>query len=101
MPQVGHLRLVAAVALGLSAVASAPIPEDAALQDEIAFFQRYDTNTDGFHSKKEFYYAIMEDEFEALASKYNKVCAVVTPVAFLRRGMRRRIVHALFRGPWR
>lgn len=38
------------------------------------FYQRYDANTDGFHSKKEFYYAIMEDDFEALASKYDKVC---------------------------
>jgi hypothetical protein len=35
--------------------------------------QLHDTNGDGFHSKKEFYYAIMEDEFEALASKHNKV----------------------------
>ena len=38
------------------------------------FYQRYDTNADGFHSKKEFYYAIMEDDFEALAGKYDKVC---------------------------
>jgi len=66
------LRLIAAVSIGLAVAFSAPIPDDADFQDEIAFFHRYDANTDGFHSKKEFYYAIMEDDFEALASKYDK-----------------------------
>jgi len=42
------------------------------LTEEVAFFQLHDKNGDGYHSKKEFYYAIMEDEFESLAGKYSK-----------------------------
>ena len=60
-----HLRLQAAAAL-------APIPHEADLKEEIAFFKLHDTNDDGFHTKKEFYYAVMEDAFEPLVNKYNK-----------------------------
>ncbi len=42
------------------------------LTDEIKFFELHDTNFDSFHSKKEFYYAIMQDSFDLLARKYNK-----------------------------
>ena len=33
------------------------------------FFKKVDTNLDGLLSKKEFYYALMDDEFENLSSK--------------------------------
>eukprot|EP00802_Teleaulax_amphioxeia_P003006 Tamp_03009.p1 GENE.Tamp_03009~~Tamp_03009.p1 ORF type:complete len:395 (-),score=104.07 Tamp_03009:682-1866(-) len=66
------LAALAAVALLAASGTAAPVPDDADLADEIAFFKLHDTNGDGFHSKKEFYYAIMEDDFEALASKYDK-----------------------------
>ena len=39
--------------------------------------QLHDKDGDGYHSKKEFYYAIMEDEFESLAGKYSKVCMTI------------------------
>jgi hypothetical protein len=35
------------------------------------FFRKMDGNKDGVLSKKEFYYALMEDEFEALSSKHS------------------------------
>jgi len=67
-------RFALCVFAGLLAITAtaAPIPDDADLKDEIAFFTQHDMNSDGYHSKKEFYYAIMEDEFESLASKYSK-----------------------------
>jgi hypothetical protein len=40
--------------------------------EQIAFFELHDTNGDGLMTKKEFYYAIMEDAFETLAVKYKK-----------------------------
>jgi Ca2+-binding EF-hand superfamily protein len=40
--------------------------------DSIAgLFRKMDTNQDGALSKKEFYYALMEDEFESLSSKHS------------------------------
>jgi hypothetical protein len=36
-----------------------------------ALFRKMDGNEDGLLSKKEFYYALMEEEFEALSSKHS------------------------------
>ena len=36
-----------------------------------ALFRKMDGNKDGVLSKKEFYYALMEEEFEALSSKHS------------------------------
>lgn len=36
-----------------------------------SLFQKMDSNQDGTLSKKEFYYALMEDEFEVLSSKHS------------------------------
>ena len=68
---------VAASGLLLSALATAELVSvmksgGTDLTDEIKFFELHDTNFDGFQSKKEFYYAIMEDSFDLLARKYNK-----------------------------
>lgn len=41
------------------------------LDAEISFFHEKDTNKDGALSKKEFYYAIMEDEFEGFAKRHD------------------------------
>eukprot|EP00960_Hanusia_phi_P003196 94734-Hanusia_phi.AAC.5 len=41
------------------------------LEAEISFFHDKDTNKDGALSKKEFYYAIMEDEFEGFAKRHD------------------------------
>eukprot|EP00961_Rhodomonas_salina_P222324 3006540-Rhodomonas_salina.3 len=40
------------------------------LELEIAHFHEGDANKDGFHSKKEFYYAIMKEEYENFAEKH-------------------------------
>jgi len=44
--------------------------ENNLLDAEISFFHEKDTNKDGALSKKEFYYAIMEDEFEGFAKRH-------------------------------
>lgn len=66
------ITLIISSGLLLAAAALAPIPHEADLKEEIAFFKLHDTNDDGFHTKKEFYYAVMEDAFEPLVNKYNK-----------------------------
>jgi len=42
------------------------------MTEEMAFFELHDKNGDGLMTKKEFYYAIMENDFETLAVKYKK-----------------------------
>ncbi len=44
---------------------------DVEADDVVEFFKRVDSNQDGVLSKKEFYYALMEDGFEELSSKYS------------------------------